>query len=100
MELTKLEKREIKAKAYRDAHKDETKIRNKNYYAKYRIQIIEKKHIYNEKNKEKQKIQKSELLNCECGNPCSRNNISRHNKSSKHLYLMGLINTFKNQSTT
>ena len=100
MELTKLEKREIKAKAYRDAHKDEIKIRNKIYYDKYHIQLGEKRKLYNEKNKEKQQIQKGELLTCECGNLCTRNNIARHIKSQKHLYLMGSINIFKNQVNT
>ena len=46
---------------------------------------------YREKNKDKIKIWKNELIECECGCELTKNNLSTHRKSKKHMNLMESI---------
>ena len=50
---------------------------------------------YREKNKDKIKIWKNELIECECGCELTKNNLSTHRKSKKHMNLMESIDPAK-----
>jgi hypothetical protein len=63
-----------KNKEYRLNNNEKIKEYRKQYYEKNRATILEKK-----------KQHTSEKMKCECGKEVSKGNLSRHQKSKKHL---------------
>lgn len=69
------------AKIYRENNKEEINEKQKKYYENNKEKIKENVKIYYENNKE----QKNEKITCECGSITSRQNISNHRKTKKHI---------------
>jgi len=80
----------IKKVEYYEKNKEQNKIKKAEYYEKNKEQFKIKHAEYREKNKEQLKINQSEKITCECGIQITKKNISRHQKSNKHLKLMEL----------
>ena len=57
----------------------------KEFYIKYKEEIIEKKKEYYKKNKKNIDEKRNVKILCECGNEISKRHIARHNKSKIHL---------------
>ena len=54
-------------------------------YKNYYINNKQKYKVYEEKNKDKIRQRKSEKITCDCGSIIRKGEISRHNKSKKHI---------------
>ena len=63
----------------------------KEYREDNKSEILEKKKIYRENNKSKIKVYNTTKIKCECGCEITRNGISKHKKTKKHLDLMNKI---------
>ena len=68
-------------KEYRDNNKEKIK----NYYEKNKEQIIEKIKNYYKDNKEKIKINAAIKINCLCCSCFRKGDLSKHNKTKKHI---------------
>ena len=90
-------------KKYREENTDKIKERDKKYYEKnsdkfkeyskkYREENTDKIKKYKEENSDKIKEWKKEIITCECGCVISRDSLSRHRKTKKHLNLMSTEN--------
>lgn len=97
-------------KQYAEHHKDIIAEKQKEYREKNKEKLVEQKRIYREQhkdeakekhkawreqNKEKLQLQKSAIVNCECGNQYTFGNKHRHLQSKHHIEyqnkLCGLI---------
>ena len=73
-----------KEKEYREANKPEINAYNKEYYQANKTKIAE----YKQANKTKIAERRSTKVTCECGCVVTKNSLSRHKKTKKHLQLM------------
>jgi hypothetical protein len=83
-------------KKYRENNKEAIKARfeknkqkyyetQKEKYNQNKEEILSKNRSYREKNKDKIMAKNKEIIVCECGHSISRNNLSSHKKSQKHI---------------
>jgi hypothetical protein len=74
---------------YREVNKEELKEYNKEYRKKNKEELKEYDKEYKEKNKEKinkrRRIKYQEKITCECGTEVSRQNVTRHKRTIKHI---------------
>ena len=63
-------------------------IKKKEYYQKHKEDIIDKRKDYRNTHKEEIKINKSEIIICECGLEITRDYKSKHKKTKVHDTLM------------
>jgi len=62
--------------------------KNKQYYEKHKAELNEKKKQYYEKHKDELNEKNKQKIICECGAESTKNHISRHRKSKKHINLL------------
>jgi len=74
-----------KKKDYYEKNKEQRNAKMKEYREKNKEQRNAKMKEYNEKNKEQINAKRREKIECECGCIVSRNSLSRHKKSNRHL---------------
>jgi hypothetical protein len=73
------------AKEYKKQYKENNKDKYKEGYKNYYINNKQKFKDYEEKNKDKIKKIKGEKIKCDCGSVIRKGEISRHNKTKKHI---------------
>ena len=77
-----------------EERKEEGKEYTITYYEKNRDIILFKDKLLREKNRDKIRARRSEIITCECGSKLSRCHISTHRRTKKHLKLMKELNDF------
>ena len=88
------EENKDKIKEYNEENKDKLKQYQQNYYEENKDKLLCRINKYNEENKDKIKEKQLQKVKCDCGCVVSKNNLSTHKKSPKHIKLMNqnLIN--------
>ncbi len=73
-------------KQYREDKKEELRINKSRYYEENKERILQKRKQYAESKKEEIRQKRKQLVRCDiCNYEISKGNMSRHNKSKKHL---------------
>jgi len=75
-------------KIYYETHKEEINERKKIYYETHKQEISERKKKYHETHKQTIHLKNKEKITCECGCILSRQALSVHKKTTKHLELI------------
>jgi len=78
---------------YYQNNKDKFKEYYRNYYNENKDNHKEQMQKYREANRDKINEKQNEKVKCECGCMTSKVNLSRHQKSPKHIKLMNQINS-------
>ena len=84
-------------KEYRDNNKEKIKDEQKQYYEKNKEKILEKDKQYYDKNKKKILENQKEKINCVCGSCFRKGNLSRHEKTKKHIEFINNNNSSDSQ---
>jgi hypothetical protein len=92
-----------KQKEYREKNKEKLSEQKKEYREAHKEEASKAQKEWREANKEKLKEQKSQIINCECGNQYTFGNKHRHLQSKIHIdyqnKLCGIINEPEQQIT-
>jgi hypothetical protein len=75
-------------KVYRDKNRDEIKAQKKVYYEEHIDEYKEKNKEYYYHNKDEILEKAKEKITCECSAVVSKNSLSKHRKTQKHINLM------------
>jgi hypothetical protein len=75
---------------WRESHKDEKKVKDRNYYKEHRQQLLEYQKKYRTDNEEQVKAKKKLYrtscgkVTCECGAVITKGNLGKHQKRKQH----------------